>query len=90
MKKEELSKEATTKVDSRCYPSQQFDQIELGVGYSSDKTLARYFDASRSTIWKWTREGKLPKPIKLTAGATRWKNAAVKAYSVRLRATLND
>ena len=84
MKKEELSKEATTE------PIHQFYQIELGVGYSSDKTLARYFDASRSTIWKWTREGKLPKPIKLTAGATRWKNAAVKAYSVRLRETLND
>jgi len=63
---------------------QQLNLIEQGVGYSSDKTLAQFYDASRSTIWKWSREGKLPKPIKLTSGATRWDNKSVKAFAGRL------
>ena len=60
---------------------QQLNLIEEGVGYSSDKTLAHFYDASRSTIWKWSREGKLPKPIKLTSGATRWDNKQLKEFA---------
>jgi prophage regulatory protein len=51
-----------------------FDLIKRGIGYSSDKTLASYFDTSRSTIWLWTREGRIPKPHKLSTGSTRWSN----------------
>ena len=63
---------------------QQLALIEEGVGYSSDKTLAQFYDASRSTIWKWSREGKLPKPIKLTSGATRWDNKQLKEFADNL------
>ena len=63
---------------------QQLALIEEGVGYSSDKTLAQFYDASRSTIWKWSREGKLPKPIKLTPGATRWDNKQLKEFADNL------
>jgi predicted DNA-binding transcriptional regulator AlpA len=59
---------------------QLFNAIESGVGYSSDKTLAKYFDASRSTIWHWTRTGRLPSPIKITDGSTRWSNNAIKQH----------
>lgn len=59
---------------------QIFNAIESGVGYSSDKTLAKYFDTSRSTIWHWTRNDKLPKPEKLSTGTTRWSNKAIKEF----------
>jgi predicted DNA-binding transcriptional regulator AlpA len=59
---------------------QIFSAIESGVGYSSDKTLAKYFDASRSTIWHWTRIGKLPKPEKLSTGTSRWDNRKIKEF----------
>lgn len=52
--------------------------VEKRVGYSSDKTLARYFDVARSTIWEWTRTGKLPKPEKLSDGTSRFKNSKLK------------
>lgn len=58
----------------------QFDAIDIGCGFSSDKTLAKYFDTSRSTIWHWTRTGKLPKPEKLSTGTTRWSNKAIKEF----------
>jgi len=54
--------------------------IESGVGYSSDKTLAKYFDISRSTVWLWARIGRLPKAHQLTEGTSRWSNSEVKEY----------
>jgi len=56
------------------------EAIRLGVGYSSDRTLAKYFDTSRSTIWLWSRTGRLPKPVKLSEGCTRWCNKAIKQF----------
>lgn len=41
--------------------------------YLSDKSVAARYDSSRATIWRWVQEGKLPKPVKLTNGTTRWK-----------------
>lgn len=59
---------------------QLFNAIERGVGFSADKTLAKYFDTSRSTIWLWARNGKLPKPEKLSTGTTRWDNRKIKEF----------
>jgi prophage regulatory protein len=39
--------------------------------YVSDKTLAARYDVSRSTIWRWSHIGQLPKPVKIF-GSTRW------------------
>jgi len=58
--------------------------IENGVGYSSDQSLAAYFNASRSTIWEWARVGKLPRPIKLSTAMSRWSNAEVKTWPGRV------
>ncbi len=37
------------------------------------RTVARIFGISVPTGWRWSREGRLPKPVKLTAGTTRWR-----------------
>ena len=54
--------------------------IELGIGWSSDRVLARYFSVTRKTIWEWSRQGKLPKPKKISANRTRWNNKEIKAH----------
>ena len=38
----------------------------------SVKFLSEYFSVSTVTIWTWTREGKLPQPVRFSANATRW------------------
>jgi hypothetical protein len=48
--------------------------LEAGIGYSSDKTIALYLGAGRSTVWKWVRDKKLPPPRKLTKSHSRWSN----------------
>ena len=56
----------------------QIQDIEDGLGYSSDKILARYFNITRKTIWIWAKAGKLPSPPKIGSNTTRWCNKAIK------------
>ena len=55
----------------------QLADVKGGVGWSSDQVLARYFSVSRQRIWVWSKEGKLPNPIKHGEATTRWKNSEV-------------
>lgn len=61
---------------------QQLKDVDEGVGFSSDKILARYYDTTRKTIWSWARDedNKFPKPKKISANMTRWCNAEIKAH----------
>ena len=47
------------------------------VEFASDIQLARRYAVSRGTIWRWTDEGILPKPLKLGPSCTRWRLAEV-------------
>ena len=60
--------------------TQQIEDLTNGRGFSSDKTLARFFDCTRKTIWTWSREGKLPPPDKIGPNTTRWNNAKIKQW----------
>lgn len=50
--------------------------------YLTDRTLAARYEVARSTIWRWLKEGQLPKPIKL-AGSTRWRLADVEQWEAK-------
>jgi prophage regulatory protein len=39
--------------------------------YLKDTGVAARYDVSRNTVWRWTREKKLPPPVKIN-GSTRW------------------
>lgn len=41
-------------------------------GYVSANSLALAFETTPSTIWRWSKSGRLPKPVKLAEGTTRW------------------
>ena len=62
------------------FQSRELQDLSSGLGYSTDKTLARYFSTSRKTIWAWAKEGKIPKPCKMSANTTRWRNAEMRDY----------
>lgn len=36
--------------------------------------------ASRSTIWRWVKEAKFPRPAKLSEGVTAWRVGDVRAF----------
>jgi prophage regulatory protein len=37
-----------------------------------DTEIAIRYSISRPTVWRWVKQGKFPKPIKLGGGSTRW------------------
>lgn len=45
--------------------------------FYTDRSLAARYQVSRQTIWRWVREGHLPKPVKLATGSTRWPESAI-------------
>lgn len=50
------------------------------MSYLTDLQLAKRFGVSRVTIWRWSRNGNFPKPIKLSAGSTRWRLSEVEIW----------
>lgn len=47
--------------------------------YATDNQIAARFAVSRQTIWRWTRDGDFPAPVKLV-GSTRWRIADVEQW----------
>jgi len=41
--------------------------------FLSDKSVAERYGISRQSVWRWVKEGRLPAPLKLAPGSTRWK-----------------
>jgi hypothetical protein len=79
---EKKQRDIKTRKENKERDRQRIQDIEDGLGYSSDKILARYFDTTRKTIWIWSKEGKLPRPHKIGANTTRWLNAEIKSIGV--------
>ena len=42
------------------------------IRYASDKQLAIRYGVSRPTIWRWSTQDILPKPIRFSDCCTRW------------------
>lgn len=51
-------------------------------GYTRVEKVAKRYDTSTKSIWRWAKEGtySFPKPYKLTAGVTAWKNSELVAW----------
>ena len=50
---------------------------ELFDGFIRVDKVAKRYDTSTKSIWRWAKDGaySFPKPYKLTAGVTAWKNS---------------
>jgi prophage regulatory protein len=56
--------------------------------YFADKDLAIRFGVSRQTIWRLVKsDPNFPKPIRLTAGCTRWLLSEIETWEASKRAT---
>lgn len=58
------------------------NSIEAVFAYLSDSQLAQRYNVSRATIWRWSSEGRIPKPVKLTPGCTRWRLADISKWEL--------
>lgn len=53
--------------------------------FLKDTEVAVRYGVSRPTIWRWTKNGKFPKPVKLGAGSTRWRASDLEAWENQFR-----
>ncbi|MBV1786753.1 AlpA family phage regulatory protein [Marinobacterium sp. D7] len=53
--------------------------IQEPIEWATDIQLAAIYSISRPTVWRWTHEGRIPKPHKLGPNCTRWKLSEVRA-----------
>lgn len=51
--------------------------------YASVADLATHLSVSKDTIWRWTRNGDFPAPVKLSPQMTRWRWADVHAWEAK-------
>lgn len=54
--------------------------------FVSCQTLAAALETSLTTIWRWSKSGRLPKPHRLGEGTTRWRVGEVRAALSKLAA----
>lgn len=45
-----------------------------------DIEVAIRYNISRPTIWRWVKQGKFPKPVKLGGGTSRWKLSELEVW----------
>ncbi len=48
--------------------------------FYTDHELAQRYRVNRATVWRWTRTGRFPQPVKVGPGSTRWRGADVLAF----------
>jgi prophage regulatory protein len=51
--------------------------------YASVQSVARRYDVSANTIWRWAREGNFPPPVKLGVRSTRWRLSDLEAWEAK-------
>lgn len=83
--------------DIASYPAQQ-EKLHIyksgenkGTSKKISARAARYglLSVSEKTIWQWVKQGKFPKPIKLSANVTVWRLSEVTLW-IESRALAND
>ncbi len=48
--------------------------------YVSDTRLSERYGVARQTVWAWVKQGRFPKPRKLSPGCTRWYLPEIEAW----------
>jgi predicted DNA-binding transcriptional regulator AlpA len=56
---------------------------EGAVRFLSARDLAHRYSVHVITIWKWTKKGVLPPPLRLGANTTRWRETDIDAHEAR-------
>ena len=50
------------------------------ITHYSDKDLSARYRVSRNTIWRWSKIGDMPKPVKLGPNCTRWEFSTIQDW----------
>ena len=57
--------------------------IEFDSPYQTRHQLEKLFKVSPATIYRWIKEGKFPKPVRLGANMVRWKASDIEEWMIQ-------
>lgn len=77
-KKRNSAKRRIEKIGTREH--HQSKSLSDAVEYFSDRTLAERWEVCRDTVWRWSKDGKIPRPIKLVNNTTRWRRSDIQDW----------
>jgi predicted DNA-binding transcriptional regulator AlpA len=69
--------------------ARNFDQLPDSASVPA-ATLAVIFSCSLPTVWRWAKNGTLPKPFKLSNGKTAWNVGEIRAVMAGMKGENND
>jgi predicted DNA-binding transcriptional regulator AlpA len=72
-------------INERRQPHQDHDPCRL----LRINELSVLLSVHPQTLWRWSRDGRLPKPIKISAGVTAWRSVDVERW-LSAKAEAND
>lgn len=52
--------------------------------FYSIKEVSKRYGVAPKSIWRWVREDRFPKPLKLSSKIARWREADLQAYEESL------
>ncbi|MGM0411420.1 MAG: helix-turn-helix transcriptional regulator [Bacillota bacterium] len=53
--------------------------------FLSDLEVAKRYGVHRGSIWRWVQEKKIPQPVKLSSGCTRWEIEDLELWEKKLK-----
>ena len=60
------------------------------IAYLRARRVAAMFDISVATVWRWSKEGRLPAPHRLSPGVTAWRADEIAARLDEITAVLQQ
>lgn len=52
--------------------------------FLKDRQVAARLGISRPTLWRWVKDGRLPRPVKLGPAVTRWRLSDIEKFEASL------
>ena len=71
-------------------PASVHDDHPLDERYLRDTLVAERYGICRQTVWRWVKLGKLPAPVALSEGSTRWRLSDLVAHDASIRGRAMD
>ena len=62
------------------------DTIDPKSVYLTDIQVAERLTISKSTVWRWKDEGKLPKAVRIGPNVTRWRLSDILEFEAKMEA----
>lgn len=57
------------------------------VGFYKASTVAKKFDVSVTTVWRWSKSGVIPPPIKISENISRWDAEEIDEFARELKSS---